>query len=52
LEVGKAGTREVGGKNVKKGQRLGWQEDIHDTPPVCIARHMTGDAYLLPPDVV
>ena len=52
LEVGKAGGREAGGKDLKQGQRLGWKEDIHNTPPVCVTRHMTGDAYLLPPGVV
>src|SRR5215831_4927779 len=52
LKVGKAGSREAGGKDLKQGQRLGWKEDIHCTPPGCIARHTTGEAYLLPPDVV
>jgi hypothetical protein len=37
LEVRKAGGREARGKDVKKGQRLGWQEDIHNPSPVWIA---------------
>jgi hypothetical protein len=37
---------------MKQGQRLGWEEDIHATPPVWIAHSMTEEAYLLPPDVV
>ena len=52
LKVGKAGSREAGGKDMKQGQRLGWEEDIHATPPVWIAHSMTEEAYLLPPDVV
>jgi hypothetical protein len=35
-EVGKAGGREAGGKDLQQGQRLGGKEDLHRTPPVCI----------------